>query len=111
MVAVPRTQGGTAMRKRELTTHDVVVLAMLAERSFHGYDLARELEVRDARDWAQISRPQVYYSLKKLHMLRLVRRSAEAGDGPDRRIYTLADAGADALRRSLESEGWATQRP
>jgi DNA-binding PadR family transcriptional regulator len=111
VVVVATAQGDAAMKKRALTTHDVVVLGMLTERSFHGYELVRELELRDARDWAQISRPQVYYSLKKLHAMRLVRSSAEVGQGPDRRTYMLTESGADALRAALEREAWATQRP
>ena len=43
-----------------LTTPDLVVLAMLAEESMHGYQLNNELERRDVKDWAGISRPQVF---------------------------------------------------
>ena len=49
-----------------LTLPDLVVLCLLAERPMHGYELNQELERREVRDWAGISRPQVYYSLKKL---------------------------------------------
>ena len=53
-------------KKRELTTPDLVLLSLLAERPMHGYQANLELERREVRDWAGISRPQVYYSLKKL---------------------------------------------
>ena len=48
------------------TTPDLVVLSLLAEKPRHGYEVNQELEWRDVRDWAGISRPQVYYSLAKL---------------------------------------------
>ena len=53
-------------KKRELTTPDLVLLSLLAERPMHGYQANLELERRQVRDWAGISRPQVYYSLGKL---------------------------------------------
>ena len=62
-------------RKPELTTPDLVLLSLLAERPMHGYQANAELERREVRDWAGISRPQVYYSLEKLERLGLVRAS------------------------------------
>ena len=58
-----------AARQRELTTPDLVLLSLLAERPMHGYQANAELERREVRDWAGISRPQVYYSLEKLAQL------------------------------------------
>src|SRR5258708_32037187 len=49
-----------------LTIPDLVLLSLLAERPMHGYEANLEMERRDIRDWAAISRPQVYYSLEKL---------------------------------------------
>ena len=60
-------------RKRELTTPDLVLLSLLAERPMHGYQANAELERREVRDWAGISRPQVYYSIEKLGRSGLVR--------------------------------------
>jgi DNA-binding PadR family transcriptional regulator len=62
-----------AARKRELTTPDLVLLSLLAERPLHGYQANAELERREVRDWAGISRPQVYYSIEKLASLGLIR--------------------------------------
>ncbi len=63
--ARPR-RGARAARKLALTTPDLVLLSLLAERPMHGYQANLELERREIRDWAGISRPQVYYSLEKL---------------------------------------------
>ncbi len=52
-----------------LTTPDLVVLSLLSEQPMHGYQLNQTLENREVRDWAVISRPQVYYSLRKLKRL------------------------------------------
>ena len=101
-----------AARKRELTTPDLVLLSLLAERPFHGYQANAELERREVRDWAGISRPQVYYSIEKLAQLRLVRASEmeSAAAGPERRVFQTTAKGRVALADALEREEWATHR-
>src|SRR6516162_9618777 len=64
---------------RPLTTPDLVLLSLLAERPMHGYQANLELERRQIRDWAAVSRPQVYYSLEKLEKLGLLRTAKDPG--------------------------------
>jgi DNA-binding PadR family transcriptional regulator len=99
-------------RKRELTTPDLVLLSLLAERPMHGYQANLELERRQVRDWAGISRPQVYYSLEKLARLGLIRNASsdEPVGGPERSVFATSAAGRAALADALESEEWTTQR-
>jgi DNA-binding PadR family transcriptional regulator len=99
-------------KKRDLTTPDLVLLSLLAERPMHGYEANLELERRQVRDWAGISRPQVYYSLEKLAGMGLVRAgpSDEPSAGPERSVFTTTARGRAALADALEREDWATQR-
>jgi DNA-binding PadR family transcriptional regulator len=99
-------------RKQKLTTPDLVLLSLLAERAMHGYEANLELERRHVRDWAAISRPQVYYSLEKLAHAGLIRAadSDEPTAGPERRTYTTTAKGRTALAAALEAEDWAVQR-
>jgi DNA-binding PadR family transcriptional regulator len=101
-----------ASRKRELTTPDLVLLSLLAERPLHGYQANAELERREVCDWAGISRPQVYYSIVKLAQLGLVRASENdsAAAGPERRVFQTTAKGRAALADALEREEWATHR-
>ncbi|HEV3253863.1 MAG TPA: PadR family transcriptional regulator [Candidatus Acidoferrales bacterium] len=101
-----------AASARGLTTPDLVLLSLLAERPMHGYQANRELERREVADWAGISRPQVYYSLKKLARLRLIRSAKSAGPlaGPERSVFATTARGRAALAATLEREGWTTQR-
>ena len=101
-----------AAEKRALTTPDLVLLSLLAERPMHGYEANAELERRQVRDWAGISRPQVYYSLEKLARLGLVRAAVndEPQAGPERRVFVTAAKGRAALADALEREDWTTQR-
>jgi DNA-binding PadR family transcriptional regulator len=99
-------------KRAELTTPDLVILSLLAERGMHGYQVNLELERRDVRDWAGISRPQVYYSLEKLAAAGLIRagESDEPAAGPERRVFETTAKGRHALTDALEREEWTTQR-
>src|SRR6202795_4162451 len=80
--------GGTK-NKLGLTTPDLVLLSLLAERPMHGYQAKAELGGREIRDWAGISRPQVYYSLEKLARAGMI-CSLETGEqaaGPERSSF------------------------
>ncbi len=101
-----------AARKRELTTPDLVLLSLLAERPLHGYQANAELERREVRDWAGISRPQVYYSIEKLAQLGLLRAYdvESPAAGPERRVFQTTAKGRAALADALEREEWTRHR-
>jgi DNA-binding PadR family transcriptional regulator len=90
----------------------MVLLSLLAERPLHGYQANLELERRQVRDWAGISRPQVYYSLEKLAGLGLIRatKSEEPAAGPERSVFATTARGRAALADALEREEWTNQR-
>jgi DNA-binding PadR family transcriptional regulator len=98
--------------KRALTTPDLVLLSLLAERPMHGYQANLELERRQVRDWAGVSRPQVYYSIEKLARLGLIRAGADESPvaGPDRSVYRTSAKGRAALAAALAREDWTTAR-
>jgi DNA-binding PadR family transcriptional regulator len=104
----------TAQAKKEstLTTPDLVLLSLLAERPMHGYQANAELERREIRDWAGISRPQVYYSLEKLARAGMIRslETDEPASGPERSSFETTAKGRAALADALEREDWTTQR-
>jgi DNA-binding PadR family transcriptional regulator len=97
---------------RSLTTPDLVVLSLLAERPMHGYEVNAELERRQVKDWAAVSRPQVYYSLEKLARLGLIRAAGSAAPpaGPERRVFSTTAAGTAALADALERDAWTSER-
>src|SRR5262249_53192904 len=99
-------------KAQKLTTPDLVLLSLLAERPMHGYEANAALERRQVRDWAGISRPQVYYSLEKLVRLGLLRAadSDEPQHGPERRVLATTARGREALASALERPDWAEQR-
>jgi DNA-binding PadR family transcriptional regulator len=112
-----RVKKETRAKEREkievsLTTPDLVLLSLLAERPMHGYQANAELERRCIRDWAAISRPQVYYSLEKLAGAGMIRslETNEPAAGPERTSFATTAKGRAALAEALSQEEWATQR-
>ena len=99
-------------RTKTLTIPDLVLLSLLAERPMHGYDAHVQLERRMVRDWAGVSRPQVYYSLDKLARLELVRATETDTPflGPERRVFATTARGRAALAEALEREDWTNQQ-
>ena len=95
-----------------LTTPDLVILSLLAERPMHGYEVNATLEDRNIREWAPVSRPQIYYSLDKLTRLGLIRVGADESPaaGPERRVFETTASGRDHLADALESKHWVDNR-
>ena len=95
-----------------LTTPDLVILSLLAERPMHGYEVNATLEDRKIREWAPVSRPQIYYSLDKLTKLGLIRIGSDESPaaGPERRVFETTAAGRDRLADALESRHWVDNR-
>ncbi len=97
-----------------LTTSDLVVLAVLLRAGpMHGYEVWRRLEESDVRDWARVSRPQIYYSLRKLVESEHLRRTDDAGPskGPERATFRVAPAAKRAMKDALGSEQWMERNP
>ena len=99
-------------KQATLTTPDLVLLSLLAERPMHGYQANAELERREWRDWVDISRPQLYYSMEKLARTGMiaVADTDEPSGGPDRRVFATTAKGRAALASALEREDWSVQR-
>jgi len=95
----------------KLTTPDLVLLSLLAERPLHGYAANQVLEERMVEDWAGVSKPQVYYSLDKLAGLGLIRPTQPGeSEGPERSVFSTTASGRKALADALEREDWTTGR-
>lgn len=91
-----------------LTTPDLVILSLLAERPRHGYEVNATLTERQIREWAAVSRPQIYYSLDKLTRLKLIRVTTHDAPaaGPEKRVFETTPAGRERLADALEAKHW-----
>src|SRR6266700_1502315 len=105
-------KGERAKRGEELTTPDLVLLSLLAEQPMYGYQANMELKRREIWDWAEVSQPQVYYSVKKMARMGLLRKldPCEPKARLDRDTFETTEQGREALADTLEREEWTTQR-
>ena len=106
---IRRTESGGPGGLR-LTIADLVILSLLAERPMHGYEVNATLEDRKIRDWAAVSRPQIYYSLDKLTELGFIRVTVEGSpsSGPERRVLDTTESGRKRLADALEESHWTS---
>ncbi len=101
-----------AEKSFSLTPCDLVVLATIAAKPRHGYDLWKQLEAADVKDWAPVSKPQIYYSLKKLQTGALISERSVDGKpaGPKKEVYAITRKGRGALKKNLAKPYWAENR-
>lgn len=82
------------------------VLALLAERPMHGYQIIREIEERSGGSWKP-SAGSVYPTLQLLADEGLI--SAEESNG--RKIYSLTEAGKEEIAGSDAAAPWDATGP
>lgn len=95
-----------------LSLPDMVLLSLLAERPMHGYEANAELERRQVRDWAAVSRAQIYYSFDKLRERGLLAQasSQSASGGPEKQVLRTTPKGRARLAEALSREAWTAHR-
>lgn len=91
-------RAGTRAGRGELRS---AVLALLAERPMHGYQIIREIEERSGGSWKP-SAGSIYPTLQLLADEGLV--SAEESNG--RKNYTLTEAGREEVANAETSAPW-----
>jgi DNA-binding PadR family transcriptional regulator len=83
----------------QLTSLGISVLALLRERPMHGYEMFQTLVERNADRIVKVRPGSLYHVVDRLTEEKLIRRAATARDGkrPERVIYEITDAGAEAV--------------
>jgi DNA-binding PadR family transcriptional regulator len=78
------------------------ILLLLAEKELHGYGIMKEVNERAERN-VILGPGTLYRTLKQLRDDGLIAESrVESGDGADRRMYELTDAGRHAAQAEAE---------
>jgi DNA-binding PadR family transcriptional regulator len=87
----------------QLTSLGISVLALLRERPMHGYEMVQTLVQRHADRIVKVRPGSLYHVVDRLTEEKLIRRAATARDGkrPERAIYEITDAGAEALAQRV----------
>ncbi len=80
---------------------DVALLALLSEEPMHPWQIDKEVRYRDMRFWTDLSQSAIYKQLRGLEATGFVQVRSEEADGRLRKVYSLTDDGAAALRERL----------
>jgi DNA-binding PadR family transcriptional regulator len=97
----PRGRGGRGGRRTKRGNVRAAILALLAERPMHGYEMIQELESRTGGLWRP-SPGSVYPTLQLLEDEGLITGEQSSG----KRLFALADAGR-AEAEAQEAPPWA----
>ncbi len=98
-----RGRGGPRARRGDVRA---AVLALLAERPMHGYEMIKEIEERSGGTWAP-SAGSIYPTLQMLEDEGLIRGEEIGG----KRRFTLTEAGtAEQQEKAGEEAPWDTVR-
>jgi len=83
----------------QLTSLGISVLALLKARSMHGYEMLQTLVEHHADRIVKVRPGSLYHVVDRLTDEKLIRRAATDREGkrPERVIYEITDAGAEAL--------------
>jgi DNA-binding PadR family transcriptional regulator len=84
--------------RHQLSTLGYALLSLLARGQSSGYDLAQRMQRPIGYFW-RAHRSQIYPELERLAANGLVTHErVEQQDRPDKKVYTLTEAGCEALR-------------
>jgi DNA-binding PadR family transcriptional regulator len=95
-----------------VSTTRLLLLGVLMDRSMHGYEVRRELELWQAELWANIAYGSIYFGLKKMAGEGLLEAVEEEGrSGSSRTVYTITPAGRQEFHRLLSEHWWSGATP
>lgn len=88
-----------------LSTHDILVLALISDQPAHGYELRQQLDSGYLAHCARISTPQIYSVLRRLAERGLVSAKEERnGNAPPRTVYKIEQRGREALLQIIKEQ-------
>jgi DNA-binding PadR family transcriptional regulator len=88
---------------KQLTPLAVMLLALLAEREMHPYEMFQTLVERGEDRLVKVRPGSLYHTVERLADAELIRATGvdRAGNRPERTSYQLTDAGARALQERV----------
>jgi DNA-binding PadR family transcriptional regulator len=82
---------------------DLMLLGQLIKDSKSAYEIMKELESANIREWVKIGSPTIYQNLIKLHKKGyLDAKTAKTGEMPEKTIYTINDKGLNLFHELMQ---------
>lgn len=82
---------------------DDILLSLIARRARSGYELKKWLDIEGIFIRANADQSQIYRTLRRLEKHGLISHDVVRKGGPDSKVHSVTDAGAEHLRRLAES--------
>jgi len=87
------------------SSRELTILGIISTGPTYGHQIMQIIRVSEARRWIELSEKHVYYVLRKLAREGWVEETVErVGNTPARKVYSITDAGRDALREMLTAD-------
>lgn len=86
-----------------MTQIEMVLLALLYEKEYYGYEMESIIEQRNMREWTKIGFSSIYNSLSKLEKKGFIASRFEKKYGsPKRKIYYIQEDAREFIREKLK---------
>lgn len=87
------------MKEYSLSSSELAILSLIAEKPRHGYELEQIIEERGMRNWTEVAFSSIYFLLNGLVKKGLASSSLQpaAGRGPVKKVFSATPKGFSAL--------------
>jgi len=87
---------------KTLSNLEYIILALVAEKPVHGYQIEQTITERGMREWTDIGFSSIYHVLNKLRNSgALTCQTEAANDRPSRKIYSITSLGEERLHSEV----------
>jgi DNA-binding PadR family transcriptional regulator len=89
---------------KALSAVDLMLLGSLIDHPMNAYELKKQMENANVKNWVKISSPAIYKNLVRLHHRGyLDAQVVREGEMPEKTIYTVNEKGREHFQRLMES--------
>jgi PadR family transcriptional regulator, regulatory protein PadR len=86
-----------------LSQIDIILLALLYEKDYYGYEIETIIEERNMREWTEIGFSSIYNSLNKLEKKGLIESRIEKEHGsPNRKVYSVIEKSREFILEEIK---------
>lgn len=85
-----------------MTQIEVLLLSLLYNKDYHGYEFEQTIERENLRSWMTIGFSSIYNSLNKLEKKKRIVSRLEKGNGfTNRKVYSIKEESRELIRENI----------